>query len=959
TNLDDIRSKGDDSIIKIDSNIQSLSWMSKVNILSAESPDQSQFNQEGWLATGNGNFMVGCTHTSTDHSTNLSPCRANFNLRGHKSDIKLVRWNEVYQKLASCDTKGMIYVWVKYEGRWSIELINDRGNQVTDFAWSHDGRQAAICYQDGFVLVGSVNGQRYWSNLYDLSSASINTATWTPNDAFILLGLSNGTLVLIDENGNIVNRFALGAHSITNLAYNCPKFFLKEVHEINKSSGGGGSSGEQAQRSVTRQRLSSSNFSAPSQNQAIPNIRLKSKINNSNFLIAVLFETNVIHLIKSYDLYFDPVVIETRLDAVRMEWSSCGRILCVGGHVTESLARRKGAKKTRNFVRFYSLQGALMFEVELPTCHQNNGKKSLIDKLELKQKKTSEQTNLWHNRELKYLSALTWAHNDQRLFVSCSNQLHIMRVFKKIPSLCLLAENRLKSLINESDQVGVFGLPPILQQELVHNFLSTLKMKCPNQHQLRKFVCSCVPNSERLHCTLKRINIKNNRDYYILYLEFIGGLIPLLSAKKISKIKPDFVIYEPSFTLNKNKSSWNSKNLNFSKKIPISKTFTETIENIEFVDEIRKRDDTTSMARSVSSLASLSLSDLSSTSTLDNLSHTSSTESVFIDEISQLKKLKKKLRQKNKTIEKFQKKTRFNTNRFSHKVKDNSLDMNTRTNFDYFVAKKNKRQKSKQSNTRHNHLVQVVSNFWGTKFKFYGQKYLPDEIGEIMYKTSLFHLQPRQMTITLEDLTDTIPHTEGEKMPQVANNAKKVNHSLNSSCCSLDNSIECDDFAFNLPVLQLTSPDSTQIYSDSNKEEMNCLITSDTFHDLNDTQALIDNKVNRINSDYLIKMIRDNLKIGAKTGSQKAEKKAESKKRKFTLYNKPPIWNEASQVYQLDFGGRVTQESAKNFQVEYQGKQVMQFGRIDTNAYTLDFEWPFSTVQAFSIALANITQRLK
>ena len=34
------------------------------------------------------------------------------------------------------------------------------------------------------------------------------------------------------------------------------------------------------------------------------------------------------------------------------------------------------------------------------------------------------------------------------------------------------------------------------------------------------------------------------------------------------------------------------------------------------------------------------------------------------------------------------------------------------------------------------------------------------------------------------------------------------------------------------------------------------------------------------------------------------------------------MWNETSQVYQLDFGGRVTQESAKNFQIEFGGKQV-------------------------------------
>lgn len=507
------------------------------------------------MATGNSNFMVGCTHTSTDHEANPVLSRANFNLRGHKADIKLVRWNEVYQKLASCDTKGMIYVWVKYEGRWSIELINDRGNQVNDFAWSHDGRQAAICYQDGFVLVGSVNGQRYWSNLYDLSNSCINTATWTPNDAFILLGLSNGTLILIDENGNIVNRFTLGNQSILNIAYNCPKFFINEINEINKSGAGT----DQAQRSITRQRLSSSNFSAPTQNQAIPNIRLKNKINNLNFLIAVLFDTNVIHLIKSYDLYFDPVVIETKLESVRMEWSSCGRILCVGGHVTESVARKKGAKKVRNFVKFYNLQGSLMYMVELPTCGETSGKKSLIDKLELRQKKNNEQSTQSQNKELKYLNALTWAHNDHRVFVSCSNQLHILRIYKKIPTLCLLTENRLKSLISEPEQVRSFALPSILQNELMQNFLSTLKMKYPNQSQLRNFVCSCVPNAERLHCTLKRINIKNNRDYYILYLEFIGGLIPLLSAKKVSKLKPDFVIYEPSFTLNKNNSTWNNK----------------------------------------------------------------------------------------------------------------------------------------------------------------------------------------------------------------------------------------------------------------------------------------------------------------------------------------------------------------------------------------------------------------
>ncbi|KAK6026881.1 Tub family protein, partial [Ostertagia ostertagi] len=63
-----------------------------------------------------------------------------------------------------------------------------------------------------------------------------------------------------------------------------------------------------------------------------------------------------------------------------------------------------------------------------------------------------------------------------------------------------------------------------------------------------------------------------------------------------------------------------------------------------------------------------------------------------------------------------------------------------------------------------------------------------------------------------------------------------------------------------------------------------------------------------------------------------------------TMHNKTPFWNEHNQVYQ----------------VEMDGKQVLQFGRIEGGAYTLDFRRPFSATQAFAVALAtSITQRLK
>ena len=56
----------------------------------------------------------------------ISPCSCVF----WWLQVVLVRWNEPFQKLATCDTDGGIFVWIQYEGRWSVELVNDRGAQV-------------------------------------------------------------------------------------------------------------------------------------------------------------------------------------------------------------------------------------------------------------------------------------------------------------------------------------------------------------------------------------------------------------------------------------------------------------------------------------------------------------------------------------------------------------------------------------------------------------------------------------------------------------------------------------------------------------------------------------------------------------------------------------------------------------------------------------------------------------
>lgn len=60
-------------------------------------------------------------------------------------------------------------------------------------------------------------------------------------------------------------------------------------------------------------------------------------------------------------------------------------------------------------------------------------------------------------------------------------------------------------------------------------------------------------------------------------------------------------------------------------------------------------------------------------------------------------------------------------------------------------------------------LAEVTSNFWGTKFRLIAHDLalLPPTLGEVVYKASLLHLQPRQMRLELVDLRDD-EEEEGE-----------------------------------------------------------------------------------------------------------------------------------------------------------------------------------------------------
>ncbi|XP_057793814.1 tubby-like F-box protein 5 isoform X2 [Salvia miltiorrhiza] len=83
------------------------------------------------------------------------------------------------------------------------------------------------------------------------------------------------------------------------------------------------------------------------------------------------------------------------------------------------------------------------------------------------------------------------------------------------------------------------------------------------------------------------------------------------------------------------------------------------------------------------------------------------------------------------------------------------------------------------------------------------------------------------------------------------------------------------------------------------------------------------------------------------------------------LKNKTPRWHEQLQCWCLNFRGRVTVASVKNFQLVAVGdpsenapapeqeKVILQFGKIGKDIFTMDYRYPLSVFQAFALCLSN------
>ena len=132
--------------------------------------------------------------------------------------VTIVRWNPLLDKIATCDSSGTVIVWRNHNGRSVMELVNNRGSQISDFQWSNDGSKVLITYVDGYVLVGTAFGRRIWARQLNIGSfvttpsnhmqpSHLLSSTWSPDDTRIVVGSSIGELIELDafSNGSLVS----------------------------------------------------------------------------------------------------------------------------------------------------------------------------------------------------------------------------------------------------------------------------------------------------------------------------------------------------------------------------------------------------------------------------------------------------------------------------------------------------------------------------------------------------------------------------------------------------------------------------------------------------------------------------------------------------------------------------------------------------------------------------------
>ncbi|XP_075606665.1 WD repeat-containing protein 35 isoform X2 [Balearica regulorum gibbericeps] len=277
---------------------------------------------QGFIACGgeDGLLKVLKLETQTDEAkikglaapSNLS---VNQTLEGHSGSVQVVTWNEQYQKLTTSDQNGLIIVWMLYKGAWYEEMINNRNKSVVrSMSWNADGQKICIVYEDGAVIVGSVDGNRIWGK--DLKGTHLCHVAWSSDSKVLLFGMANGEIHIYDNQGNFIVKMKLSC--LVNLT---GAFSIAGIHWYHGTEG---------------------------------------YVEPDCPCLAVCYDNGRCQIMRDENDH-NPVLIDTGMYVVCIQWNHCGSVLAVAGSL-----KATSQDKDVNIVQFYTPFGEHLRTLKVP-----------------------------------------------------------------------------------------------------------------------------------------------------------------------------------------------------------------------------------------------------------------------------------------------------------------------------------------------------------------------------------------------------------------------------------------------------------------------------------------------------------------------------------------------------------------------------------------------------------------
>ena len=371
-------------------------------------------HEDGWIACGGNDGLLKAMKLDTANNVNNSGNNNNGNnkhddessmnnlstklsmqqrLQGHSSTSSITKiiWNQSWNKLTSTDSNGLIIVWSFKSKKWCQEMVNDRKESfVSDMRWNKNGTKICICYNDGYVIVGTVNGNREWGKQFD---NKLKFVEWSPDGKYIIIvndddndNNQSNTPILHDNQGNKLCKIEIVCNDVDGDAGDsghkkAPSMVDIQWHHTNLLSHNNNNY-NMSQHSSLRTTEEFSTSTDVSTTTAVATAATATTIkgnenNNSNNgklpCLAIAFDNGRMQIMRDFN-DDRPILIDTDMNIAKIKWNPNGTIIAViGKKQTNSNEHQIQDKKMfGHFIQFFDNFGKNVYTLQVP-CRNTNG----------------------------------------------------------------------------------------------------------------------------------------------------------------------------------------------------------------------------------------------------------------------------------------------------------------------------------------------------------------------------------------------------------------------------------------------------------------------------------------------------------------------------------------------------------------------------------------------------------